>query len=149
MQIYTEVVLAATLLNILVALLVRKLQGTNPYHINTSEINAYKEKIHSFKYLRICFGILVLTNSVLVAEDYTLRGVLVYVIYYVPLVSWFHFFYKSRFKLAFVLGLFSSCMAMVNALFFKPHPFLWLYAISFSSFTAYLSAYFEYCVVKN
>lgn len=142
-------VLEATLLNVSLAVFTRIAQCTSPLRINTSAINEYNEKIHNFYYLRLAFGILVLSNSVLIAEDWTIRGVALYAVYFIPVVAWFEIFYASRFKTAFVIGLFSACFAMVNALVFKPHPFLWVYAILFSSFITYISAYFEYCVVKN
>jgi hypothetical protein len=109
----------------------------------------YNEKLHNFYYLRLAFGILVLSNSVLIAEDWTIRGVALYAVYFIPVVAWFEIFYSTRFKTALLIGLISACNAMVNALIFKPHPFLWVYAILFSSFITYISAYFEYCVVKN
>lgn len=142
-------VLEATVLNVSLAVVTRTLQCTSPLRVNTSTVNEYNEKLHNFYYLRLAFGILVLSNSVLIAEDWTIRGVALYAVYFIPVVAWFEIFYSTRFKTALLIGLISACNAMVNALIFKPHPFLWVYAILFSSFITYISAYFEYCVVKN
>ena len=142
-------VLEATLLNVSLAVVTRTLQCTSPLRVNTSTVNEYNEKLHNFYYLRLAFGILVLSNSVLIAEDWTIRGVALYAVYFIPVVAWFEIFYSTRFKTALLIGLISAFNAMVNALIFKPHPFLWVYAILFSSFITYISAYFEYCVVKN
>ncbi len=142
-------IIQATGLNLGLTLLTRILQRASPYQINTSALNEYETPFHSFHCLRLTFGILLITNSILIAEDWTLRGILLYIVYWMPTVAWFEVFYSTRFKFAFFIGLSSAMLGMINALIFKSHPFYWSFAIAYSVFIAYLGAYYEYCIPKN
>ena len=141
-----EHLLTATLLNIILTFVTRLLQRSSPYVINTKALDNYDKPYHSFKCIRFLFSLVLLSNSVLIADDFHYRGILLYTIYWVPVVMWWEEFYKKNFKRALFLGLVSAKTGVLMAMLFKPHPLFWTGAVLWSGYISFLAGWYQYCL---
>ena len=142
-------VLFSTLLNINIVFFARFIQGASILKINTEKIRTIEERpacFIGFKKLRFLFLCLILYNSLLIADNFELLPMTLYLTYWFPVVFWFDNFYSLEFKRAIMYSAFSSKLSTLLALFFEPHPLLWAPTCVFSAYCLYLSMWFRFCL---
>lgn len=141
----------SSVMNVNFVFIGRLMQGASTTKINTEKINTIEERpclYCSFPVLRTFFLTLILYNSILIADSFELVPVVMYIIYWLPVVFWFDAFYNLHFNQAILCSSFSSKFATILAVFLEPHPLLWTPACLFSAYCLYLSLWFKYCVPR-
>lgn len=142
-------ILLATILNINFVVIGRILQGASVTKINVDKINEIELKpklFCNFTSLRFCFMLLTLYNSILIADDFEITSLLLYLLYWLPVVWWWDVFYNLNFKYSIFYSSWSAKFSTVLALLFEPHPALWIPTCSFSIYTLYLSLWYRYAL---
>lgn len=144
-----EYILLATILNVNFVVIARMLQGVNVTSINTEKIKQIQEKplvYCNFTTIRFIFMLLILYNSILIADDFEPVPLLLYLIYWIPVVCWFHVFYNLQFGRAVMYSSFSSKFSTILAVTFEPHPLYWVPSCLFSVYCMYISLWYKYCL---
>ena len=139
----------AAIMNVNFALLGRVMQGASTVTINTEKIRGLEEKpciYCNFTTLRFVFVCLIFYNALLIADSFAPLPILLYLVYWLPVVWWWHVFYNLDFKYAIAYSSFSSKFATVLAVTFEPHPAYWVPSCMFSVYCLYLSLWYRYCL---
>lgn len=142
-------VILASIININFVFIGRLIQGASTTKINTEKIETLDEKpclYFNFKIIRFYFLCLILYNSILIADSFDPISIGLYLVYWLPVVWWFHMFYTLNFKYAVIYSGFSSKFATILAIWFEPHPAFWIIPCVFSVYCLYLSLWYKYCL---
>lgn len=142
-------VILSTILNINFVAIGRVIQGASVTKINTEKIEQIELKpklFCSFATLRFYFMMLIIYNSLLIADDFEVISIILYLIYWLPVVWWWDNFYSLNFKYSIFYSSWSAKISTILALLFEPHPILWVPTCTFSVYALYLSIWYKYAL---
>ena len=142
-------VILASIVNINFVFIGRLLQGASTTNISIVKIEQIEEKpclSCKFSILRFWFMCLILYNSILIADSFEPIHIVLYLVYWIPTVWWFEYFYTLNYPRAILCSGFAGKWATILAILFEPHPLYWIPPALFSLYCLYLATWYRYCL---
>ena len=142
-------VILSTILNVNFVVIGRVIQGASISKINVDKIEEIelKPKLYcNFTTLRFFYMMLILYNSILIADDFEWLSIVLYLIYWLPVVWWWNNFYNLNFQYSIFYSSWSAKFSTILALLLEPHPTLWIPTCLFSVYLLYLSLWYKFAL---